>query len=82
MLLALDVACFVAGTRCFLGFEACRQIGDMESGKATPAPQGLIPGPSRAWSCDTLLRGSSFLADQQAKHAGKLKAQDAIAATW
>ena len=51
----------------------------MESGTA---PQGLIPGPSRAWSCETLLRGSSFLADQQAKHAGKLKAQDAIAATW
>ena len=36
--------------------------------------------PPRTWSCDTLIRGCSFLAQQQALQDQKMTAQDALAA--
>ena len=55
---------------------------DSDSGaKPLAAPTDFMGALPRTLSCDTLLRASSFLADQQAFHKGKMSGQDAIAAT-
>ena len=54
----------------------------MESANAfDDASNALVPALTRTWSCNTLLRASSFLADQQAQHKGQMTGKDAIAAT-
>ena len=60
---------------------AC-EMDSSSSAKPSVASTDPMGMPSRTWSCDTLLRASSFLADQQAQHKGKLTGADALAATW
>ena len=49
-------------------------------GKASDLSAAL--GMSRAWSCDTLLRANSFLAQQQAEHGRKMSPEEIIRVTW
>ena len=49
-------------------------------GKASDLNAAL--GISRAWSCDTLLRANSFLAQQQAQHGKQMSPEEIIRVTW
>ena len=48
---------------------------------ANSAAASANPMLSKQWSCDTLLRGSSFLAEQQAQFKGKPNAKEILEAT-